>query len=390
MGSKIFWNIKNKLGIYLRKIPYSVLVSLQTVAWAFLCAAFGAFFILSRADFETTGTKAIFIFIFPLYILFAAIFSILEYSKAAKNKKRREDIEVLNRNIINGHLRIGVSTKDIKKIFFSLPYLPANGIKLVFKYGGLVIFMSLLTEWLASGEIINLPVIFVSGVISVLLVALFGTFFVETYIYSIVKECKENLIKRGEKFKESRSFSLKSKFNYFLFLLLLVILSILSFVFPFNFNLALFSFFGFAIAAILTKMLFSSIYKAFLEIEEFARELPSGKKAIFSTGALDKETISLSKNLNAAANEIYASRRRIEASKKELEETKTILEIRVGARTKELKELAENLEEKVKERTKELQDRVEELESFHKFAVDRELKMIELKEKITELTKKTV
>jgi methyl-accepting chemotaxis protein len=47
-----------------------------------------------------------------------------------------------------------------------------------------------------------------------------------------------------------------------------------------------------------------------------------------------------------------------------------------------------NLEAKVEERTEKLQEKVEELEKFQKLAVGRELKMIELKEKIKEIEKK--
>lgn len=73
---------------------------------------------------------------------------------------------------------------------------------------------------------------------------------------------------------------------------------------------------------------------------------------------------------------------------KELEDAKSVLEVRVQARTKELKELADNLENQVGERTQELQERVNELERFHQLTVGRELKMIELKEKIRELEEK--
>ena len=70
-----------------------------------------------------------------------------------------------------------------------------------------------------------------------------------------------------------------------------------------------------------------------------------------------------------------------------LEEAKTVLEIKVAARTKELKELAEGLEEEVKRRTKEVQERMKEMERFHRLAVGRELKMIELKKEVERLTK---
>jgi PAS domain S-box-containing protein len=69
----------------------------------------------------------------------------------------------------------------------------------------------------------------------------------------------------------------------------------------------------------------------------------------------------------------------------ELEEAKNVLEIKVKARTKELSEFTQSLEEKVKEKTKELQEKLEELERFQKFAVERELKMIELKKEVEEL-----
>ncbi|MDD5032163.1 MAG: HAMP domain-containing protein [Patescibacteria group bacterium] len=77
----------------------------------------------------------------------------------------------------------------------------------------------------------------------------------------------------------------------------------------------------------------------------------------------------------------------LKRSKAGLEEAKAVLETKVEARTKELKRLTEELEGKVKERTKELQERVNELERFHELTVGREIKMIELKEKIKELKK---
>lgn len=79
---------------------------------------------------------------------------------------------------------------------------------------------------------------------------------------------------------------------------------------------------------------------------------------------------------------------KVQERTKELEDAKSILEIKVQARTKELKELADNLESQVKKRTQELQERVNELERFHQLTVGRELKMVELKEKIRELEEK--
>ncbi|MCD5396467.1 MAG: HAMP domain-containing protein [Candidatus Pacebacteria bacterium] len=85
------------------------------------------------------------------------------------------------------------------------------------------------------------------------------------------------------------------------------------------------------------------------------------------------------------AEEFNEMIKKLKESHEVLEDEKKVLEIRVKARTKELEELAQFLDEKVKERTKELQERVKELEKFHKFTVGREIKMVELKNKIKKL-----
>jgi len=68
-----------------------------------------------------------------------------------------------------------------------------------------------------------------------------------------------------------------------------------------------------------------------------------------------------------------------------LEKTKSSLEDNVAQRTKELREMTQTLEQQVKDRTKELQEKVEESERINRLAVGRELRMIELKEKIKKL-----
>ena len=71
----------------------------------------------------------------------------------------------------------------------------------------------------------------------------------------------------------------------------------------------------------------------------------------------------------------------------QLKDTKEILEVRVKARTRELEEFNQSLEQKIVKRTKELEEKVKELEKFQKFAVGREIKMVELKNELKKLKK---
>lgn len=71
----------------------------------------------------------------------------------------------------------------------------------------------------------------------------------------------------------------------------------------------------------------------------------------------------------------------------QLKDTKEILEVRVKARTRELEEFNQSLEQKIIKRTKELEEKVKELEKFQKFAVGREIKMVELKNELKKLKK---
>jgi len=80
----------------------------------------------------------------------------------------------------------------------------------------------------------------------------------------------------------------------------------------------------------------------------------------------------------------------LQRSRRDLQEANDVLEIRVKARTEELEEFAKGLNEQVDERTKELRERLDELERFHKLTVNREMKMLELKEEIKRLKDKLV
>ncbi|MCP6718394.1 MAG: hypothetical protein KJI70_02550 [Patescibacteria group bacterium] len=98
-----------------------------------------------------------------------------------------------------------------------------------------------------------------------------------------------------------------------------------------------------------------------------------------------KDILKAQVELKKTNKELKKKVKELESTSVNLEEAKETLEVRVKARVRELEELTQSLEEKVKRRTEEIQKKVQELEKFQKFAVGRELKMIELKKKIKEI-----
>lgn len=133
------------------------------------------------------------------------------------------------------------------------------------------------------------------------------------------------------------------------------------------------------------------ITKPIISLRDVALEIRKGKLDTRAEIKTRDEIGELASTFNEMADRLSAYtmelEKKVKERTKELEETKTSLEIRVRARTQELEELTKNLDKKVKERTKELQKKMEEMERFQKLAVGRELKMVELKEKIKNLEK---
>jgi HAMP domain-containing protein len=131
------------------------------------------------------------------------------------------------------------------------------------------------------------------------------------------------------------------------------------------------------------------ITKPIISLRNAAIEISKGKLDTKIEIQTKDEIGELAQTFNQMAStlkELYETLEgKVQERTKELEEARASLEIRVKARTRELKELTERQEEIIEKRTKEIQERMKELERFHRLAVGRELKMIEMKKEMQKL-----
>ena len=110
------------------------------------------------------------------------------------------------------------------------------------------------------------------------------------------------------------------------------------------------------------------------------------------THQLNEQKASFEEKIKERTEELEDKSHKLGDAKKELESMNEILEAKVAARTRELQELNNSLERQVTERTRELkkkteqlEEKIKELEQFSDIFVNREEKMVELKERIREL-----
>ena len=344
----------------LQKIPFAVRIYLTLDVWAILCSLFGLLFIINQIKPESFQVKKELILILLALTSVAAIFAPAEYGLLRFiGIKGKKDAQILNDNITGNQIHSNVSNEALRQIFISLYNRPFGGIISSLKYGGGVTILTTLGALLIRANIVNVIIIFLAGVIATTLLTTFANFFVERSISPILKECQKMLKKRSIKVEEIPRTTLKSRFNYFILLFFLIFIVFFSFIHRPSLGIISIGLIALIMVSIISKVLFSSIYDIFLEVENFAEKLPKREKAFYLTGNLTKESIVLSNSLNTVASSLYDTREKILFQARELRKS-----------------------------YEEIKKRKEDLEKFYKLTVGRELKMIELKKRIKEMEEK--
>jgi len=110
------------------------------------------------------------------------------------------------------------------------------------------------------------------------------------------------------------------------------------------------------------------------------------------TNELSEQKMIFDRKIIAGTKELDFKNNELMQTKKHLEDANSLLENKVMERTKELQGLNDTLEKIIRDRTrelekktKELEEKIKELEDFGQVFVDRENKMIELKDRIRKL-----
>ena len=151
------------------------------------------------------------------------------------------------------------------------------------------------------------------------------------------------------------------------------------------------------IVSIIVILLFGRIFlRNILKINDTANKVKEGNFSVRTriesrdeVGDLAQTFNSMLDNIEHSQIELNEFNEKIKKSSQELEKLNLSLEGKIKERTKELEEIRATLELRVHEKTIELQERINELERFKKLTIGRELRMVELKEEMESLKRKT-
>ncbi|MBN2013652.1 MAG: HAMP domain-containing histidine kinase [Candidatus Altiarchaeota archaeon] len=307
-----------------KRVPYVLAVLLPVDIWSVLMGVPGFVLIwvleIDLMGNTTTGGQFIFVWFFFLFLAFVGAALEMGILRLFGIKFERKHIRPLNENIIDNHIRPNISTPELQQVYFALNKFDRWVIKTHIRYVSAVVFCDAFVMGLITGDwdlaLFIFEVAFLSGPLALIC----GIPLWELFVAPVRKECKMLLRQRGVDFEEKPFMSLRIKSKFFTILVGFSLLAFLILLRSWDPFFIVFTIIILLILAFLSDLIFKSIYSAFLEIEESAKNLAEGKSVSFFSGSFDKEILDLSQSLDETAGEIRDYQKSLEEKIKELEE----------------------------------------------------------------------
>jgi PAS domain S-box-containing protein len=308
----------------MKKIYYLRNFQIWQNFWAVFFSLLGFLFVLHQADFLSFEIKKLFAASYWGYLILAVLAGFITGGllrligiKGAELPDKR----IINDNVDSkGFIIDSISDKELLEFYNKIKVAPVLLLKRYLIYGsGLGIISGMITG-IGGASMGTIIILAISIVITVLVMSFFGILLSERLSSHLLRECKRKIYQRGlpQDEKKAQLFSLRNRVYYFIFLFFILVLIAITGIKEITPILLVFSFLSLLMIAITARVLFSSIYLMFKEIEDFASDLPTSSRTRYLTGSSYKEALELSDKLNKSAEKLYKSRRRREGEKEKV------------------------------------------------------------------------
>ena len=329
-------------------ISYSLKLALPVMLWGVICIAFMTVALLNVGVFSESD-KSILTSFSIAYIVFNLSFLFLKTSRFSAFALPQS--KSMSKNISYGKLLQKLGPEKVSETFIS--FYKYSKKCFTFSVINIIIFTLSLVIWqFAYGNPFNITIIVLLGFLIGSLLSGFAVFVPQLQFFSIAKQCRDYLSKKGRCPIESNFPSIKTKLFFIIiflidFLILFALTEYTSQAIGFNIF-----FTGLFMIIFTTLVLILYLDKAFEDFFMLTKSNLEEDLLVFSTGSLDKEFVNLTKFLNEMSIQLYF------------------------------------FKEKTRNSEKEMMKRMEELEKFFEATIGREERMIQLKKENAELRQK--
>ncbi|MFW5888535.1 MAG: ATP-binding protein [Patescibacteria group bacterium] len=292
--------------------------------WALFFSLSAFLFILYKADFIFPEVKQVFIFYYWGYSATAGLFGLISGGLlriVGIDFLELGDKKIINNNVNrDGSIIDSISDKELLELYDKIKEAPILLLKRFLIFGSGLGIISVMAAGVAGASMSTILLLSASTAVAFLLSAFFGILLGEVLSSPLLRECKRKIYQRdlSRSGNEIYFFSLKNRIYYFIFLFFILLVISLTAIKEITPIMLVFSFLSLLMIIITARVLFSSIYLVFKEVEDFAFGLSTFSQKRHLTGSSFKEVISLSEKLNESAEKLYAGRKKEEKEKEKV------------------------------------------------------------------------